>query len=91
MLAVMPPPLASLVLLGSLLGLISARSPWTDRIAATTILFLALFMALGRPDNYYWGMIVAPLLVMGLPFVPAALGDLARAAMRGRSLRRAAW
>jgi hypothetical protein len=80
-LAVLPPPLASLVLLASLLGLISARTPWTDRIAGTAIAFLALFMAVGRPDNYYWGMIVAPLVVMGLPFAPAALGDLGRAAV----------
>ena len=91
MLAVLPPPVASLTLLASFLGLISARSPWTDRIAGTAVAFLALFMALGRPDNYYWGMIVAPLLVMGLPFAPAALGDLARSAVGGRGLRRAAW
>jgi hypothetical protein len=79
-LAVLPAPLASLVLLASLLGLVSARSPWTDRIAGTAIAFLAVFMAVGRPDNYYWGMIVAPLLVMGLPLAPAALADLGRAA-----------
>ena len=89
-LAVLPSPLASVALLAGLLGLISARSPWTDRIAGTAIAFLALFMVLGRPDNYYWGMIVAPLLVMGLPFAPAALGDLARSAMGRRGLRRAA-
>lgn len=80
MLAVMPAPLASLVLLAGLLGLAAARSPWTARIAGTAIAFLGLFMAVGRPDNYYWGMIVAPLLVMGLPYAPAAIGDLARAA-----------
>jgi hypothetical protein len=80
-LAVLPAPLASLTLLASLLGLVSARSPWTDRIAGTAIAFLALFMALGRPDNYYWGMIIAPLLAMGLPFAPGALRDLARAAV----------
>jgi hypothetical protein len=84
-LAVLAPPLASLVLLASLLGLISARSPWTDRIAGTAIAFLALFMAVGRPDNYYWGMIIAPLLAMGLPFAPAALADLGRAATGRRA------
>jgi hypothetical protein len=83
-LAVLAPPLASLVLLASLLGLISARSPWTDRIAGTAIAFLTLFMAVGRPDNYYWGMIVAPLLAMGLPYAPAALAELGRAVV-GRS------
>jgi hypothetical protein len=80
-LAVLPAPLASLVLLAGLLGLLSARSPWLDRIAATAGGFLLLFMAVGRPDNYYWGLMVAPLLAMGLPYAPAALGDLARAAI----------
>jgi hypothetical protein len=79
-LAVLPPPLASLVLLASLLGLVAARSPWTGRIAATAGAFLLAFMIVGRPDNYYWGVMVAPLLVMGLPFAPAALGGLVRAA-----------
>ena len=81
LLAVLPAPLASLVLSASLLGLVSARSPWLDRIAGTAGAFLVLFMAVGRPDNYYWGVMVAPLLAMGLPFAPAALRDLARAAM----------
>jgi hypothetical protein len=79
-LAVLPAPLASLVLLAGLLGLVSARSPWTGRIAGTACAFLLLFMAVGRPENYYWGLIVAPLLAMGLPFAPAALGELVRAA-----------
>jgi hypothetical protein len=84
-LAVLPAPLASLVLLASLLGLVAARSPWTHRIAATAIAFLLLFMAVGRPDNYYWGMIIAPLLAMGLPFAPAALRDLGQAATGRRA------
>jgi hypothetical protein len=79
-LAVLPPPLASLVLLASLLGLVAARSPWTSRIAGTAGAFLVVFMIVGRPDNYYWGVMIAPLLAMGLPFAPAALGGLVRAA-----------
>lgn len=85
LLAVLPPPVASLVLLASLLGLVSARSAWTDRIAGTVIGFLALFMAVGRPDNYYWGMLIAPLLAMGLPFAPGALVDLGRATIGRRA------
>jgi hypothetical protein len=79
-LAVLPPPLASLVLLASLLGLVAARSPWTTRIAGTAGAFLLVFMIVGRPDNYYWGLMIAPLLAMGLPFAPAAFRDLVRAA-----------
>jgi hypothetical protein len=83
-LAVLPAPLASLVLLASLLGLASVRSPWLWRIAGVITAFLLSFMAVGRPDNFYWGMIFAPLLAMGLPFAPEALADLVRSALGRR-------
>ena len=38
------------------------------------------FMIAGRPDNYYWGAMVAPAMFVGLAFAPAALASLARAA-----------
>ena len=38
------------------------------------------FMIFARPDNPYWGALVAPLLPVGLAFAPAALMRLARAA-----------
>ena len=38
------------------------------------------FMIAGRPDNFYWGAIVAPALFMGVAFVPMALRSLTRAA-----------
>jgi len=34
------------------------------------------FMIAGRGDNYYWGMVVAPTLLVGLAFLPLALRDL---------------
>jgi hypothetical protein len=36
------------------------------------------FMAIGRPDNLYWGMMVSPLIAVGLSLAPAAVADLAR-------------
>lgn len=81
-LAVLPPAGASLVLMAGLLGLVSTRSPWAWRIAGTLGAFFALFMAVGRPDNYYWGMMIAPLTAMGLPFAPQALRELLQAAFR---------
>jgi hypothetical protein len=80
LLALLPPPLASLALLAGLLGLASVRSPWTARIAGTLGAFLLLFTAVGRPDNYYWGALIAPLAAMGLAFAPEAARDLVRAA-----------
>ncbi|MGZ3273391.1 MAG: hypothetical protein ACXU82_07015 [Caulobacteraceae bacterium] len=90
LLALLPAPLASLVLLAGWLGLVSMRSPWTWRIAGTAGVFLAAFMAIGRPDNYYWGVMVAPIAAMGLPFAPGALRDLLRAAFRTAGVRPAA-
>lgn len=37
------------------------------------------FMIAGRGDNFYWGMVVAPTLLVGLAFLPAVLRDLWRA------------
>lgn len=40
----------------------------------------AAFMIAGRPDNFYWGMIVAPAMWIGLAFAPMAARSLVRAA-----------
>jgi hypothetical protein len=34
------------------------------------------FMIIGRPENFYWGMLVAPVLLGGLVFAPRGLRDL---------------
>lgn len=52
-----------------------------------TLLYLgygAAFMIAGRNDNYYWGAMVAPAMVIGLAFVPMAVRGLVTAAF-GRS------
>lgn len=38
------------------------------------------FMIAGRPDNFYWGAVVAPAMFVGLAFVPMAAKSLIRAA-----------
>lgn len=51
--------------------------------AFATLLFLGYglaFMIAGRPDNFYWGMVIAPPMYLGLAFVPAGLSGLWRAA-----------
>ncbi len=39
-----------------------------------------LFMIAGRPDTYYWGVMVAPAVMVGLAFAPAGLRALIAAA-----------
>lgn len=49
-----------------------------------TLLYLGYgvaFMIAGRPDNFYWGMMVAPAMWIGLAFVPMAARSLVRAAV----------
>ncbi len=46
-----------------------------------TLLYLGYglaFMLAGRPDNFYWGAVVAPVMFLGLAFAPRALQSLWR-------------
>ena len=50
---------------------------------ATTLLLLgygAAFMIAGRADNFYWGLMITPVLFAGLAFLPMSLRGLWRAA-----------
>ncbi len=38
------------------------------------------FMLAGRPDNFYWGAVIAPAMFIGLAFTPMGLKSLIRAA-----------
>ena len=44
---------------------------------------LSLF---GRLDNFYWGLMVAPTILIGLTFVPDGLRDLVMAALDKRRI-----
>jgi hypothetical protein len=66
----------------TVLGWISWRSE-TGMFGALLFAGYALiFMVLGRPDNWYWGLLISPLFLIGLMFVPQAIADLV-AVIRG--------
>lgn len=51
-----------------------------------TLLYLGYglaFMIAGRPDNFYWGAVIAPAMFIGLAFVPGAMKSLWRSAVSG--------
>lgn len=52
----------------------------STRFATMMLLFQAgyalLFMLIGRPDNFYWGLLIVPSLFVGLIFLPAILWDM---------------
>jgi hypothetical protein len=47
-------------------GLWRWGGPLGTRLALTVTVYFALFLIAGRPDNWYWGLLIAPLLPLGL-------------------------
>ena len=75
-----PAALVWLYLLASLVGL-AHRGDETSRLACLAALaYLLAFAILGRPENFYWGLLPAPLLAWGTASAPAALARLWQAA-----------
>ena len=68
----------------ALLGWCAWPGGYAARASALLILWMTCFLFMGRPDNAYWGFLFAPLLPVGLALAPAALRDLAGAALAGR-------
>lgn len=79
LLMALPPWVSAIATPLALLGWCGWRGCYGGRVAATIGLWMAAFLALGRPDNAYWGFLFAPLLPVGLALAPAAVRDLVRA------------
>jgi hypothetical protein len=62
----------------ALIGWAGVRGGFGERAAMLLLGYLSAFTLLGRPDNFYWGLMIAPLLPIGLAFAPSAVGDLIR-------------
>jgi hypothetical protein len=67
----------------ALLGWASWSGGYGLRVASLLAVWMAAFLLIGRPDNNYWGFLMAPLLPVGLALAPMALRDLFLAA-KGR-------
>ncbi|MEH3047874.1 hypothetical protein [Sphingomonas adhaesiva] len=83
--------LAPLWLAAPLVGLsLFGWAAWDDPLGArmlTLLVAYALVLGIfGRADTFYWGLLVAPILLVGLAFVPDALRDLAAAASDRRRI-----
>lgn len=68
-----------------LIGLIGWRGAIGTRVGLTVVLYVLAFLIVGRSDNFYWGMMYGPLLVLGVLHVPRAMADLWRSAALGSS------
>jgi hypothetical protein len=80
----LPGWLVFVYLLLGVVGLVSWRSEQGMLLTLTTLAYLAAFAIVGKPMNFNWGMMFAPLLPFGVVRAPAALGEVYRS-IRGRS------
>jgi hypothetical protein len=79
-LSIVPAWVASLLVGLTLFG----WAAWDDAVALRALVLFCAYAALlgifGRVDTFYWGLMIAPTLLIGLAFVPDGLRDLAAAA-----------
>lgn len=69
----------------AMLGFVGWRSRFAERAGLVAAAYLVAFALVGQPFNQYWGVLIAPVLVLGAARSPAAIRDLWRAAQWGQS------
>lgn len=71
-----PDWIAALLIALSLFGWAAWRAPVALRAVAMFASYALLLSLFGRVDTFYWGLMVAPAILLGLAFVPDGLRDL---------------
>lgn len=71
-----PSPIAAFLVCCAVIGLAGARDGRAQRAAVIVSGYLAAFTIVGRTGNYYWGIMYAPILSIGLAYAPIALRDI---------------
>ena len=71
----------------ALLGLAGGSSPIGRRLLLTVGAYLTALCVLGRPVQFYWGAVYAPLLGFGAAWSAPACYDLVRAMLARPSKR----
>lgn len=72
------PVLSAIAVPLCLLGWLSMKSQTGLLIFLFQVGYAFIFMVIGRADNFYWGMMIAPTLLAGLLFAPSAIKTLWR-------------
>lgn len=65
MLAVAPPWLTALAVPAALAGATAWTTSLGRRLAAVLVVYVLAFAVVGRPENFYWGLLFTPLLPLG--------------------------
>lgn len=86
MLEAFPYTVAVPVVVVAMLGWTAWRSPLALRMAATIAIYAVLIAGFARLNNFYWGLMVAPVFLVGLAFAPDGLRDLWSAAFPRRRI-----
>lgn len=76
--------LAALLMSFTLFGWAGWRDGTGIRAFATFCIYAVLISLFGRVDTFYWGLMVAPAILIGLAFAPDGLKDLIAAAFPKR-------
>ena len=77
----LPLPAIAITMPLALLGWSGLKGDFGRRVALLLGGYLFAFLSFGRPDNFYWGLTIAPLLATGLAFAPYAVRDLVGVAL----------
>ncbi|OJU14779.1 hypothetical protein [Sphingomonas sp.] len=85
-LEVFPFAVAAPVIALALFGWTVPDHPLASRVAAMLIAYGVLIGCFARLNNFYWGLLAAPVLLVGLAFVPDGLRDLIAAARNTRRI-----
>jgi hypothetical protein len=72
------PLIAAILLSLALIGAAGLKNGLGLRLFALLAGYAAGFAFIGRPENYYWGLITAPVLAVALCFSQRAVSDLVR-------------
>jgi hypothetical protein len=73
LLILLPEWLARIAVPLSLFGWVAWKSDVSLRVTGLLLGYAALLMVFARPENFYWGVLIAPLVLVGLCFAPAGL------------------
>jgi hypothetical protein len=71
-----PGPVTQILVPFALLGWAAWSGPTGTRVFLWLAGFSTAMMLFGRPDNFYWAVMITPVLFVGLLFAPTALRDL---------------
>lgn len=85
-LAALPMVLAAPLVALALAGWAALDSPFAARAGLSLAAYAGLIAMFCRPDTPYWGLMIAPISLVGLAFIPDALRDLMRAALDNRRI-----